>query len=44
MISFYILPKRSFVKREGLSDERLASLTKKEYGCTAYFLYRFTKT
>ena len=28
-ISFYILSKRFFLKREGLSDARVASITKK---------------
>ena len=32
MISFYILCKRSFLKRKGLSDARVVSITKKEYG------------
>ena len=30
MINFYILPKRLFLKREELSDERVVSITKKE--------------
>ena len=30
MINFYILPKRLFLKREELSDERAVSITKKE--------------
>ena len=38
MISFYILPKRLFLKREGLSDARIVSITKKEYGFTVPFL------
>ena len=32
MISFYIISKRFFLKRKGLSDARVASITKKEYG------------
>ena len=32
MISFYILSKRFFLKREELSDAREVSITKKEYG------------
>ena len=32
IISFYILSKRLFLKREWLSDARVASITKKEYG------------
>ena len=30
MISFYILSERFFLKREGLSDGRVASITKKK--------------
>ena len=37
MISFYILYKRFFLKREGLSDARVASITKKEYGFAVHF-------
>ena len=36
MISFYILSKRFFLKREGLSDTRVASVTKKQYGFDIY--------
>ena len=32
MIKFYILSKRFFLNRKGLSDARVASITKKEYG------------
>ena len=32
MISFYILSEKLFLKRIGLSDTRVASITKKEYG------------
>ena len=32
MIIFYILAKRFLLRHEGLSDARVASLTKKEYG------------
>ena len=32
MISFYIPSKRFFLKYKGLSDARVASITKKEYG------------
>ena len=35
---FYILSKRFFLKRERLSDTRLASITKKEYSFTVHFL------
>ena len=38
MISFYILPKRFFPKRKGLSDARVALITKNEYGFSAHFL------
>ena len=38
MISFYILSKRLFLKREGLSDARVASGTKKEYGFAGHFI------
>ena len=37
MISFYIISKRFFLKRQGLSDVRLASITKKEYGFAVLF-------
>ena len=32
MISFYILSDRSFLKRKGLSDARVVSITKNGYG------------
>ena len=38
MISFYILSKRFFLKREGLSDARVLSVTKSEYGFAVPFL------
>ena len=44
MVSFYILTKRFFLKLEGLSDARVASITKKEYGFAVQFLYRFIKS
>ena len=44
MISFYILSKRFFLKREGLPDARVASVTKKEYGFVVHFLHRFIKS
>ena len=44
MISFYILSKRFFLKRERLSDARLASITEKEYGFAIHFLQRFIKS
>ena len=36
MISFYILSEIFFLKCEGLSDARVASVTKKEYGFVVY--------
>ena len=44
IISFYFLSKRFFLKREGLSDARVASVTKKEYDFAAYFSQRFKKS
>ena len=38
IISFYILSERFFLKRKGLSDAKVASITKKEYGFAVYFL------
>ena len=38
MVSCYILSKRLFLKREGLSDVRVASITKNEYGFTVHIL------
>ena len=38
MISFYILSKRFSLKREGLSDARVATITKKEYGFAVQLL------
>ena len=39
MISFYILSKRLDLKRKGLPDARVLSLTKKEYGfCSTFFV------
>ena len=37
MISFYILSKGFFLKRKGLSDARVVSITKKEYGFAVHF-------
>ena len=37
MIRLYILSKRSFLKREELSDARLVLITKKEYGFAVHF-------
>ena len=39
MISFYILSERFFLKHKGLSDARVAPVTKKEYGFAVHFLY-----
>ena len=44
MISFYIFPKRFFLKREGLTEARVASTAKKAYDFGVHFLYRFTKS
>ena len=38
MVNVYIISKRFFLKREGLSDARVASITKKEYGFPEYLL------
>ena len=32
------------MKREGLSDARVASIAKKEYGFSVHFLYKFIKS
>ena len=37
MISFYVICKRFFLKRKGLSDVKVASITKKEYGFAVHF-------
>ena len=36
IISFYILSKRFFLKYKGLSDVRVASIAKKEYGFAVF--------
>ena len=36
-INFYIIFKRLFLKRKLLSDERVALITKSEYGLTVHF-------
>ena len=41
MINFYIVSKSFFLKREELSDGRVASITNKEYDFTVYFLQIF---
>ena len=38
MISFYILSKRFFLKRKGLSDAIVAKITTKEYGFVVHIL------
>ena len=38
MISFYVLSKRFFLKHEGLSDGRLATVTKWKYDFAACFI------
>ena len=43
-ISFYILSKWFSLKREGLSDPRVVSITEKEYGFPVLFLHRFIKS
>ena len=43
MISFYILSKIFFLKHKRLSNERVASITKREYGFALHFLKRFIK-
>ena len=42
MNSFHIISE-SFLKRERLSDARVASITKIEYGFAVHFLKRFIK-
>ena len=37
MISFYILSKRFFLIHKGLSDARVASITKNQYGLGVHF-------
>ena len=43
MIIFYILSKRYFLKREGLSKARVVSIIEKEYGFAVHFLLRLIK-
>ena len=43
MISFYILSKRVFLKREELSNARTVEITKKEYDSAVNFLQRYLK-
>ena len=37
MISFYILSNKFFLKHKGLSEARVVSITKNEYGFQVYF-------
>ena len=41
MISFYILSERFFLKHKRLSDAKVASITKKEYGFAVHISYKF---
>ena len=43
MISFNILFKRFFLKREGISDAGIASITKKEYGFAVHVFVKIHK-
>lgn len=43
MITFYICSKRLHLKRQGLSDTSVVSLTKKIYGFSVHFLQTFVK-
>ena len=38
MISFYVLSKRFFLKRKGLSDARVVHVTKQEYDFAVHCL------
>ena len=40
---FYIVSKRFFQKRKGLSDARVESITKKEYGFAVHFFVKIHK-
>ena len=42
MISFYIILNRFYLKSKRLSDARVVSITKKEYGFALHFLQIFT--
>ena len=44
MASFYDLSQRLFLECKGLSDARLASITKKEYAFAVQFLKRLIKS
>ena len=43
MISFYIFPTRFFLKRKGLSDVRVVSITIKDYGFAVHFFIKIHK-
>ena len=43
IISFHVLSKRFFLKREGLSGARVVSITKKEYGFAVHFFVKIHK-
>ena len=43
MINFYILSKRFFLKRQGVSDGRIVSITKKEYGFSEQKIHKVLK-
>ena len=43
MISFYILSKRFPLKRKELSDARVVSVIKNEYGFAVYFFVKIHK-
>ena len=43
MISFYILPRRLFLRHERLSDTRVSSIAKKEYNFAVYFFAKIHK-
>ena len=43
-ISFYLLSKRFFLKRKGLSDAKVVTITKKEYGFAVHFFAEIVET
>ena len=43
MIIFYILSKRFFLRHEGVSDTKVASISKKEYGFAVHSFVKFRK-
>ena len=44
MIGYYIVSQRLNLKRKGLSDWRVVSINKKDYGSAVHFLQRFIKS